>query len=93
MPSHGNPFVKGNLYVLFRVEFPSDGDLTAAMIRPLKMVLPRPCPKIDIDQESDEVVHLEKAAVSNFGKGGIQNHDSQHESDDDEGPGVQCQQS
>jgi DnaJ homolog subfamily A member 2 len=93
MPSHGNPFVKGNLYVLFRVEFPSDGDLTAAMIKPLKMILPNPSPSVDYDQEKDEVVHLERAAVSTFGKGGLQNHESAYDSDDDEGQGVQCQQS
>merc|ERR1711957_157653 len=30
MPSHGNPYVKGHLYVLFSVEFPSDNELDAA---------------------------------------------------------------
>jgi DnaJ family protein A protein 2 len=94
MPSLGNPFVKGNLYVLFRVEFPKDGDLTAAMIKPLKMVLPNPSVPVDYDEEKDEVVHLETSDVHSFGKGGIQNHNSAYDSDDDDGdPGVQCQQS
>merc|ERR1711966_517546 len=40
MPSHGNPFVKGNLYVLFRVEFPKDGELSKKAIYQLKQLCP-----------------------------------------------------
>lgn len=94
MPSHGNPFVKGNLYVLFRVEFPSDGELTKNMIKSLKILLPNPAMKIDYDKDEAEIVHLERADVTNFGKGGATSNSDAYDSDDDEGPGnVQCQQS
>lgn len=94
MPSHGNPFVKGNLFVVFTVEFPKDGDLTAAMIKPLKMVLPKPSKPVQYDEDKDEVVHLEHANVHHFGKGGVANHNSAYDSDDDDDDGpVQCQQS
>ncbi len=94
MPSHGNPFIKGNLYVLFRVEFPSDGELTKKNVYELKKLLPRPAMDISYDEEKVEVVHLEQADVKNFGKGGAVNHNNDDSDDDEEGPGqVQCQQS
>lgn len=95
MPSKGNPFVKGNLYVLFRVTFPSDGDLDEATVKALKPLLPAPAMDVDYDEETAEIVHLDHADVKNFGKGGVQSHDSAYDSDDEEGgpQGVQCQQS
>jgi len=95
MPSHGNPFVKGNLYVLFRVEFPTDGELTKKNIYQLKQLLPNPSMDIEYDKDEVEVFHLEEADVKHFGKGGAASHDNNYDSDDDgEGPGqVQCQQS
>jgi len=94
MPSRGNPFVKGNLYVLFRVEFPKDGELSKKAIYQLKKLLPRPAMELSYDEEEVEVVHLEKADVKNFGKGGATSSDNNYDSDDEEGPGqVQCQQS
>lgn len=95
MPSLGNPFVKGNLYVLFRVEFPSDGELTEDVVKALKPLLPNPAMEVEYDKETAEIVHLDTADVKSFGKGGVQSHDSAYDSDDDEGgqQGVQCQQS
>jgi len=98
MPSHGNPFVKGNLYVLFKVEFPSDGDLDAKTIKQLKKLLPRPTKMtidVGLDAETTEIVHLEKGDVSSFGKGGVSHHGDTYDSDDEEGgpQPVQCQQS
>jgi DnaJ family protein A protein 2 len=95
MPSHGNPFVKGNLYVLFRVEFPSDNELSEKAVKELKKVLPRPAMDVAYDEDNVEVVHLDHADVKNFGKGGATSHDNNYDSDEDgEGPGqVQCQQS
>eukprot|EP00956_Cyclotella_meneghiniana_P028790 scaffold68055_cov60-Cyclotella_meneghiniana.AAC.2 len=95
MPSHGNPFVKGNLYVLFRVEFPSDNELSEKAVKELKKVLPRPAMEVAYDEDDVEVVHLDHADVKNFGKGGAASHDNNYDSDEEgEGPGqVQCQQS
>lgn len=94
MPSHGNPFVKGNLYVLFRVEFPSDGELTKKTVFQLKKLLPNPSMDVEYDKEEVEVAHLEQADVKNFGKGGAVAHDNNDDSDEEADPGqVQCQQS
>jgi DnaJ family protein A protein 2 len=95
MPSLGNPFVKGNLYVAFRVEFPSDNFFTDEQIRVLKGILPDPDMDED-DDDSDEVYHLSPADVTNFGMGGASNHgsDQSYDSDDEGGSRpVQCQQS
>jgi DnaJ family protein A protein 2 len=95
MPSHGNPFVKGNLYVLFQVEFPQDGEMNPDQVAALKNILPRPAMEVEYDPDTAEIVHLNHADVKNFGKGGVQNHDSAYDSDEEEGgqQGVQCQQS
>lgn len=95
MPSHGNPFVKGDLYVLFRVEFPSDGELKPDQVEGLKKLLPGAAMSVDYDPETAEIAHLEHADVKNFGKGGVSSHESAYDSDDEQAGAqpVQCQQS
>merc|ERR1712194_872822 len=102
MPSHGNPFVKGNLYVLFTVEFPADGSLDESVVEALKKLLPKPSENttadVDMDAETTEVVHLDAADIKLFGKGGVSGHSSAYDSDGEGGGGggaqpVQCQQS
>eukprot|EP00980_Cylindrotheca_fusiformis_P001253 scaffold332_cov117-Cylindrotheca_fusiformis.AAC.13 len=98
MPSHGNPFVKGDLYVLFTVEFPEDGDLKPDQIEVLKKILPDASMAVEYDPDMAEVAHLEHADVKNFGKGGTASHDSAYDSDEGGGGAggaqqVQCQQS
>lgn len=96
MPSRGNPFVKGNLYVLFTVKFPEDGELSSEAIESLRTNLPGPS-SMDVEaqeEEEEEEVHLETANISNFGRGGAETQDSAYDSDSDEGPrAVNCQQS
>lgn len=96
MPSRGNPFVKGNLYILFRVKFPEDGELTADNIKTLKAVLPDPDMEVDYDPEEVEEHHMDAADLTHFGKGGAEHRGSGAcDSDDEEGGGqnVQCAQS
>jgi DnaJ homolog subfamily A member 2 len=97
MPSQGNPFVKGGLYVLFTVEFPKDGELSEEAITALRNALPGPSMEVEYDEETAEVVNLQEADVRQFGKGGIQGGDSAYDSDGEgEGGGqqaVNCQQS
>lgn len=95
MPSHGNPFVKGDLYVLFQVEFPKDNELSEDQVAALKKLLPGAAMAVEYDEETAEIAHLEHADVKNFGKGGAHSQDSAYDSDDDNGgpQGVQCQQS
>jgi DnaJ homolog subfamily A member 2 len=94
MPSQGNPFVKGGLYVLFTVEFPKSGELSDAAIKALRKALPGPTMEVDYDEENVDIVTLEEADVQLFGKGGIQDRETAYDSDEEEGvQGVQCQQS
>lgn len=95
MPSQGNPFVKGGLFVLFTVEFPQPGELSESAVAALRKHLPGPSMEVDYDTETAEIVHLEEADVRRFGKGGVQNHDSAYDSDEEgDGPqAVNCQQS
>ncbi len=92
MPSKGNPFVKGNLYVLFTVDFPKEGELSEETVNILKKTLPNPKMDINYDEDEVEVCHLDGADVKNFGKGGAAMQD--YESDDEDGQqNVECRQS
>lgn len=93
MPSRGNPFVKGSLYVTFHIQFPEHIDpLVAAQIQKL---LPDPVIQEDYDPEEVEEHFLEAADLRQFGKGGATEQVSEYDSDEEGGPGapVQCQQS
>mmetsp|Transcript_9186 Transcript_9186/g.17522 ORF Transcript_9186/g.17522 Transcript_9186/m.17522 type:complete len:420 (+) Transcript_9186:327-1586(+) len=92
MPSHGNPFVKGNLYVAFHVKFPTT--LSADVVKQLKKILPDPDMEEDYDPEQVEEHFLDIADLRHFGKGGAAVHSNEYDSDDEGGAqGVQCQQS
>jgi DnaJ family protein A protein 2 len=94
MPSKGNPFVKGDLYVLFRVEFPDDGDLDEKTVNVLRKTLPKEAMSLDYDVDEAEIVHLDMANVKNFGKGGSEAANDAYDSDDDDGQqNVECRQS
>jgi len=97
LPSMGNPFVKGNLYILFKVQFPQTGELSEDQIKALKAILPHPDDNDDMDEDDDvEVVHMEAGDLRYFGKGGSEmSGGGEYDSDDEGGgqQGVQCQQS
>jgi DnaJ family protein A protein 2 len=94
MPSKGNPFVKGDLYVLFTLEFPKDGELSEETRNVLRKTLPNPMMEIEYDEETTEVCHLDGADVKNFGKGGASMQESTYDSDDEGGnQNVECRQS
>ncbi|CAB1120802.1 HSP40 [Ectocarpus sp. CCAP 1310/34] len=92
MPTIGNPFVKGRLFVIFKVTFPST--LSPEAVDLLQKVLP-PAPVTDFDGEEEESM-LERVDLSTFGQ--THAHEMNDGSDDDRagpgGPGgerVQCQ--
>lgn len=94
MPSKGNPFVKGDLYVLFTIEFPKEGELSNEQVSILKQTLPNPKLDIEYDEETTEVVHLDTGDVKNFGKGGAAEQERNYDSDDGDGQqNVECRQS
>jgi len=90
MPTYGDPFNKGNLYVKFEVEFPTTEWYNEANAQTLKQVLPKSkAQKIPNNAIVDEVV------MSNFDPNASRNQDrSDMEDDYDErgGPQVQCAQ-
>lgn len=92
MPSLGNPFVKGNLYIAFHVKFPEN--LEKSVVDQLRQILP----DADIEEEYDpnevEEHFMDQADLRHFGKGGAATSNNEYDSDDEGGPqGVQCQQS
>lgn len=92
MPSLGNPFVKGNLYIAFHVKFPTS--LDPEVTKQLKALLPDADIEEEYDPEEVEEHFMEFADLRHFGKGGAATHSSEYDSDDEEGgQGVQCQQS
>jgi len=94
MPSRGNPFVKGNLHILFRVRFPDDNELSKKQITALQKLLPDPDMEVDYDPEEVEEVHMEHADLKHFGKGGAESRTDAYDSDEEGGPKpVQCAQS
>jgi len=95
MPSLGNPFVKGDLYIAFRIDFPDDGDLPSDVLKVLKKTLPNPSEELEYDENVVEVVTLEHSDGKSFGKGGAVSHSSTYDEDESckQGEAVQCQQS
>ena len=93
MPSHGNPFVKGNLYVAFHVKFPTV--LDPQVIASLKTILPDADIEEEYDPEEVEEHFLEAAELKYFGKGGAAASSNEYDSDEEGGgpQAVQCQQS
>jgi len=92
MPSRGNPFVRGHLYVAFHVKFPTD--LSPETVQQLKAILPGADIDEDYDHEEVEEHFLDVADLRHFGKGGAASQNNEYDSDEEGGPqGVQCQQS
>jgi len=91
MPSRGNPFVKGNLYVAFHIDFPKtlDDEITSK----LRDLLPDPNMEDAYDINEVEEHFMVEADLRHFGKGGAEVA-GEYDSDDEDGAqGVQCQQS
>lgn len=96
MPTHKNPFVKGDLFIAFNVIFPDSSSLDANQKALLSKILPRPSP-LGIDENADDI---EYHYVENMGPN--DRHVSQasrdgeaYDEDDERGGGgqrVQCKQ-
>ena len=93
MPSLGNPFVRGNLYVAFHVKFPKT--LPPNIIAELNRLLPDADMAEEYDPEHVEEHFMDVADLRQFGKGGAAQQNNEYDSDEGEGgpQGVQCQQS
>mmetsp|Transcript_4806 Transcript_4806/g.13885 ORF Transcript_4806/g.13885 Transcript_4806/m.13885 type:complete len:188 (-) Transcript_4806:912-1475(-) len=92
MPSRGNPFVRGNLYIAFHVDFPNT--LSKDVVDKLRDLLPDANMEESFDPEEVEEHFLVEADLRNFGSGGAAMSGGEYDSDDEDGrQGVQCQQS
>mmetsp|Transcript_39197 Transcript_39197/g.94765 ORF Transcript_39197/g.94765 Transcript_39197/m.94765 type:complete len:413 (+) Transcript_39197:229-1467(+) len=91
MPSLGNPFVKGDLYIAFHIEFPKT--LPTDVVEKLRDLLPDGNMEEAYDADEVEELFMEDADIRRFGKGGAEIHSSEYDSDDEGAGGVQCQQS
>lgn len=95
MPFYRNPFEKGNLIMVFEIEFPQDNWATPEQLLQLKAILPQE-PK----QKDDHMSEVEEVEIKNYvpeqhTTGDHQGRSGQsYEDDDDEhqGPRVQCGQ-
>ncbi|DBA05035.1 TPA: hypothetical protein N0F65_000723 [Lagenidium giganteum] len=88
MPTHGNPFVKGQLVILFKVQFPESGSLSDKQLATLKSILPSPSPV-------QAMADAEECFLSEFDAEAAQQEQSREAYDSDEergGQRVQCQQ-
>jgi len=92
MPSHGNPFVKGDLYVAFQISFPDS--LPPDVVESLKKILPGGEMPEEYDENEVEEHFMDAADLRYFGKGGAATAGNEYDEDDEDGQqGVQCQQS
>jgi len=92
MPSRGNPFVKGNLYVAFHIDFPKM--LSKTVTAKLRDLLPDANMEEEYDADEVEEHYMVEADLRHFGKGGAELAGGEYDSDDEDGQqGVQCQQS
>jgi DnaJ homolog subfamily A member 2 len=93
MPSLGNPFIKGHLYIAFHVKFPNS--LTPEVITQLNRLLPDADLQEEYDPEHVEEHYMDEADLRHFGKGGAAARSDEYDSDDEQGgqQAVQCQQS
>lgn len=92
MPSHGNPFVKGNLYIAFHVAFPKT--LAPETIAALRTILPGDDMEEAYDPTEAEEHFMDPADLRHFGKGGAVSGAGEYDSDEEGGAQpVQCQQS
>eukprot|EP00382_Lankesteria_abbotti_P004539 CAMPEP_0113844008 /NCGR_PEP_ID=MMETSP0372-20130328/18_1 /TAXON_ID=340204 /ORGANISM="Lankesteria abbotti" /LENGTH=105 /DNA_ID=CAMNT_0000813003 /DNA_START=688 /DNA_END=1005 /DNA_ORIENTATION=+ /assembly_acc=CAM_ASM_000359 len=60
MPTHRNPYVKGDLFVVFTVTFPSPNVMDDRARAQLQSILPQPAP-LGIDEDNEDLeIHFVK---------------------------------
>lgn len=99
MPHHGRPFMKGRLYIQFKVEFPDSGLLNRDQCSFLEKALPMR-PTSSAAQLSDmELDECEETILTDVNMEEEMRRKQHHhhgeaydEDDDDAGPRVQCAQ-
>lgn len=93
MPHHGNPFVKGRMFLMFKVNFPKE--LPQNAVKQIAAALPKP--QAPMLSEEDEECRMQDVDLSQFGQGdGSGSRGATDEDDEDERGGgpqqMQCAQ-
>jgi len=92
MPQHRNPFVKGRLFIEFKVVFPTPADLTSDVKAKLEKALP-PKPKLkDLPMEHETVVAEELDGGAQFGARTSRGGREAYEQDEEDGERAHCMQ-
>jgi len=92
MPRHRNHFIKGTLFLTFKIQFPLDGSIPPETQQALEKLLPAKPPPPEFGEEAEEV-HLSMDARA---PGASSNGHQGQAYDEDEaghggGGGVKCQ--
>jgi len=95
MPSVKNPYVRGNLYIEFEVEFPKPEQLTKEAKQALSRILPLPLPEqipppssdapMDTEHKEAEEVTLTDVDITQEKKKFEEQHKEAYEEDEDKG--------
>ncbi|KAH7316334.1 hypothetical protein KP509_21G088900 [Ceratopteris richardii] len=99
MPLYQRPFIKGNLYVHFQVDFPESGTLTIEQCRALRSALPsKAAPKLskaDLDECEETILRDVDMAEESRRRQQQRRTEAYHEDEDEDDMGgqrVQCSQ-
>jgi len=97
MPTHKQPFNKGNLYIKFNIKFPENNTISKQQIKTLEGVLPprNPAPKLASKDLVEEVILGGVKVESENSRGGRGRQGEAYEEDDERHQhqeGVQCRQ-
>lgn len=102
MPHHKNPFVKGRLFIVFKIKFPEADELDEKKLKELKKLLPKSSDKIPNEDDPElehhfvEPVSEEEFAQAGTRQGGAKGSAYDEDDEDDDGHGggrrVQCAQ-
>jgi len=94
MPSHKNPFVKGNLLIDFEVVFPESSQLSPDSRKKLREILPKPLADYRLSKDDPDVdVHVvADADASDFREDIHADNGADEDGGHESGQRVQCQQ-
>jgi len=98
MPNVKNPYVRGNLYIEFEIEFPKPEQLTKEAKQALSRILPLPAPEVlpppvvsnsdqpmDTEHKEPEEVTLTDVDITQEKKKFEEQHKEAYEEDEDRG--------
>lgn len=95
MPQYKRPFDKGNLFIIFEVEFPEPGWIPNSKLPELEKLLPSRKALMEVDSESVydvEMVDYDDSTHHTHSSGSRGNGAAYEDDDEPQRPGVSCAQ-